>query len=300
MVASLEPQAIDLPVDAAVSLTPEATDTEEVKARTDWIFWLAVGWMALMLFCAVFAPMLPLADPQKQLAGPPLQAPSLKHPMGTDVVGHDLFSQVVNGARISMLIGFVSVMSGLVIGGGIGLVSGYAQGRISGVLMWFIDVMLAFPALVLALALVSFIGPELSSVVLVFVVLSIPGYARVSRALTLTYATQNFVTAARAVGATPARLMLREILPNVIVPLASFAALGAAIAIIAEGSLAFLGLSDPESISWGNMIAQGQSQLYDGAQAAIAPMVVMFLTIMSLNFIGERLGGVLDPREGQL
>ena len=130
--------------------------------------------------------------------------------------------------------------------------------------------------------------------------LAIPGYARVARALTLTYATENFVLAAQATGARSIRVMTREILPNVIVPLASFAALGAAVAIIAEGALAFLGLSDPGSISWGNMIAQGQTQLYDGAQAAIAPMSAMFLTILSLNFIGERLGAVLDPRERQL
>jgi len=183
----------------------------------------------------------------------------------------------------------------LLVGGTIGLVSGYLGGMVSGFLMWFIDVLLAFPALVFALALVSFVGPHLSSVVLVFAVLAIPGYARVARALTLTYATENFVLAARATGAGVIRVMAREILPNVIVPLSSFAALGAAIAIIAEGSLAFLGLSDPGSISWGNMIAQGQDQLYDGPQAAIAPMIVMFLTILSLNFIGERLGGGARP-----
>ncbi|MCU1452813.1 MAG: hypothetical protein JWN46_959 [Acidimicrobiales bacterium] len=270
------------------------------KRRSDWLFWVSVGWMALMIFCAVFGHLLPLADPHAQLAGPPLSGPGLHHPFGTDVVGYDLFSQAVNGARISMLVAAVSVASGMLVGGTIGLVSGYLGGRTSGVLMWFIDVLLAFPALVFALALVSFVGAHLSSVVMVFAVLAVPGYARVARALTLTYATENFVMAARAAGATPVRVMLREILPNVIVPLASFAALGAAVAIIAEGSLAFLGLSAPGSISWGNMIAQGQDQLYDGPQAAIAPMVVMFLTILSLNFIGERLGAVLDPRQAQL
>lgn len=305
MVASIEPQTIRLPVGAPESLiaggTAGAGEPPAIaKRRTNWLFWLSVAWMGLMVFCALFANLLPLDDPHAQLAGKPLSGPSLDHLAGTDVVGHDLFSQVVHGARISMLVALVSVGSGLLIGGTIGLVSGYLGGKLSGLLMWFIDVLLAFPALVFALALVSFVGPKLSSVVLVFAVLSIPGYARVARALTLTYATETFVLASRATGSSQRRVMLREILPNVIVPLASFAALGAAIAIIAEGSLAFLGLSDPGSISWGNMIAAGQDQLYDTPLAAIVPMIVMFLTILSLNFIGERLGGVLDPREGQL
>jgi len=301
VVASIEPQAIDLPVGVAGSIRADSVpDDEDANARADWIFWVSVAWITLMVLSALFANLLPLANPHAQLAGKPLSAPGLHNPMGTDVVGHDLFSQVVNGARISMLIAFASVASGLIVGGTIGLVSGFLRGAVSGVLMWFVDVLLAFPALVFALALVAFVGASLNSVVLVIAMLSIPGYARVARALTLTYANQNFVMAARAIGASPMRLMLREILPNVIVPLASFAALGAAVAIIAEGSLAFLGLSAPGSISWGNMISQGQDQLADAPQAAIAPMMAMFLTILSLNFIGERLGGVLDPREGQL
>lgn len=301
MVTSLEPQEFGLPGAAADPVSvPDAAVADLGKRPISWVFWLSVVWLGLMIFAAVFASALPLPDPHEQLAGTPLQSPTLHHIMGTDVVGHDLFSQVVNGARISMLVALVSVVTGLFVGGTIGLVSGYLGGKVSGLLMWFIDVLLAFPALVFALALVSFVGPKLSSVLLVFAVLAIPGYARVARALTLTYATENFVLASQANGARPIRVMVREILPNVIVPLASFAMLGAAIAIIAEGALAFLGLSDPGSISWGNMIAQGQTQLYDGPQAAIAPMAVMFLTILSLNFIGERLGTVLDPRERQL
>lgn len=300
MVASFEPQTL-VPGATADPLDVGGPEVDLPERRgADWVFWVSVVWMALMVFSALFANMFPLANPHDQLVGTPLSAPSLSHLMGTDVVGHDLFSQVVHGARISMIVAVVSVLSGMVIGGGIGVISGYAGGKVSGVMMWVIDVLLAFPALVFALALVSFIGAKLSSVVVVFAVLSIPGYARVARALTLTYSTQNFVLAARATGARHLRLIGREILPNVIVPLASFATIGASIAIIAEGGLAFLGLSAPGSISWGNMIAQGQDQLYDGPQAAIAPMMVMFLTILSLNFIGERLGAVLDPREGQL
>ena len=306
---AIEPQAVDLPDGVGQSMLPAGPpraidDTElavvETKRRIDPLFWLSVLWLALMVFAALFANLLPLADATKQDAESLFAPISWSHPMGADSSGTDLFSQVVQGARISMLIGGASVAFGLILGGTIGVISGYARGVTSGVLMWFIDVLLAFPALVFALAIISFVGQSLQSVVLVISILAVPGYARVARALTLTYATENFVTASRAQGASHVRVVVREIMPNVIVPLVSFAALGAAIAIIAEGALAFLGLSDPSSISWGNLIASGQSQLADSPLPALAPMSAMFLTIVALNLLGERLGNVLDPREGQL
>ena len=308
---TLEPQAVDLPDGVGQSMRPPrgptsgvapdvALEVADVKRGTDLLFWLSLGWLGLMVLAAVFANVLPLASTTIPDAEALFGGISRAHPMGTDASGIDLFSLVVHGARISILIGASSVAFGLIVGGAIGVVSGYARGVVSGVLMWFVDVLLAFPALVFALALISFVGQSLQSVVLVISILAIPGYARVSRALTLTYATESFVTASRAQGASHARVVVREILPNVIVPLSSFAALGAAIAIIAEGALAFLGLSDPSSISWGNLIAAGQSQLNDSPLPALAPMSAMFLTILALNLLGERLGAVLDPREGQL
>ncbi len=270
------------------------------RRRADLVFWLSSGWLGLMVLAALFATRLPLADINKTDADHLFAPVSWSHPMGTDSLGHDLFSQVVQGARISILIAVSSVLFGLIIGGTVGIVSGYARGVLSAVLMWFVDVLLAFPALVFALAIVSFVGQSLRTIVLVISVLAIPAYARVARALTLTYTNEGFVSASRAMGASHPRVVLREVLPNVIVPLSSFAALGAAIAIIAEGALAFLGLSDPSSVSWGNMIAAGQSQLADSPLPSLAPMLGMFLTILALNLLGERLGAVLDPREGQL
>lgn len=199
-----------------------------------------------------------------------------------------------------MTVAVSSVIVGLSIGGTIGVVAGYARGVVEMILMWITDVLLAFPALVFALALVSFAGASIWSVAGAISVLAIPGYARVARAVTLSYSEQTFVLAARAMGGRSTRILVKDILPNVIVPLSSFAALGAAVAVIAEGALAFLGLGVPSAISWGNMIAIGQTELYQAPQAAFAPMGAMFLTILALNFIGERIGTAFDPREGQL
>lgn len=267
--------------------------------KVDVVFWLSVAWIGVVVFCAIFASYLPIQHSGTP-SGQPFQGVSSAHLFGTDTVGNDLFSLCIRGAKMAMIVAVGSVAFGMVIGGLIGLLAGFFHGIVEGVLMWLTDVMLAFPALVFALAVVSFSGASLTSIVLTIAILGIPGYARVARALTLTYAEQNFVLNARAMGARPWRIMLRELMPNVIVPLGSFAALGAALAIISEGALAFIGLSAPDVIDWGAMINSGRSQLYQAPQAALAPMLVMFLTIVALNFIGERLGTALDPRQGQL
>lgn len=267
--------------------------------KTDLIFWISIAWIALIVFCALFSSYLPIQHSGTP-SGLPFQGLSLHHLFGTDTIGNDLFSLCIRGAKMAMIVAAVSVLIGMVIGGLIGLAAGFFHGITEAILMWMTDVMLAFPALVFALAIVSFSGASITSIVLTIAILGIPGYARVARALTLTYAEQNFVLSSRAMGAKPWRIMIRDILPNVIVPLGSFAALGAALAIISEGALAFIGLSAPDVVDWGAMINAGKAQLYQAPQAALAPMTVMFLTIVALNFIGERLGTTLDPREGQL
>jgi len=268
-------------------------------ARLDIVFWLSVLWVAAVLFSALFANVLHL-QPTDTPSGPPSAGPSWAHPFGTDNIGLDLFSLCVHGARMATIIALSTAALGIVVGGLSGLIAGFYHGVIEQVLMWVTDVMLAFPALVFALAVVSFAGASLTTVVITIAVLGIPGFARVGRALTLSHSQRPFVMASQAMGARKSRTMFREVLPNVIVPVATYAALAAALAIIAEGALAFLGLSAPDVVDWGAMINQGKDQLYQAPQAAFAPMLVMFLTIVSLNFLGERLGAVLDPRQGQL
>lgn len=265
----------------------------------DVVFLLSVLWIGLVLFFALFANFLPLKSTGIP-SGAPFQGPSWSHPFGTDTIGMDLFSLCLHGARMATIIAVSTVLLGMAIGGGIGVIAGFYHGVAEQILMWFTDVLLAFPALVFALAVVSFAGATMTTVVLTISVLSIPGFARVARALTLTYSERSFVLASHAMGARKFRTMRREVIPNVIVPLASFAALAAALAIIAEGALAFLGLSAPSVVDWGAMINAGTDQLNQAPQAAFAPMIMMFLTIVALNFLGERLGAVLDPRQAQL
>ena len=275
------------------------TSKPRAKRRVDLIFWLSVFWLVVVLLCALFANFLPL-QPTGSPSGNPFAGPSWAHPFGTDTIGLDLFSLCIHGARMAAIVAVSTAVLGLVVGGMIGLVAGFYHGVVEQVLMWLTDVLLAFPALVFALAVVSFAGATLTTVVVTISVLGIPGFARVARALTLTHSQRPFVFASQAMGARKSRTMLREVLPNVIVPLGTYAALAAALAIIAEGALAFLGLSAPDVVDWGAMINQGKDQLNQAPQAAFAPMSVMFLTILALNFLGERLGSVLDPRQGQL
>jgi peptide/nickel transport system permease protein len=263
-------------------------------------FWLATTWMGLVVFAAIFDNLLPLPNPNQVLAGPPNVGPSWRFPFGTDLIGHDLFSQVIAGARISMLIGASSVVVGLVIGGGIGILAGFYRGTTDVIVVWITDVLLTLPGLILLLAFVAFLGQSLFNVILAISLLSIPAYARIARATSLAVSQREFVLAGLSLGARPRRILLHDVLPLVALPIASYAAIGASIAILAEGALAFLGLGPPNSLSWGDMIAAGQQQLTTAPQLTFAPMIVFVITIMALNFMGQKAGAALDPRQARL
>lgn len=263
-------------------------------------FWLSASWLGLVVFAAIFDNVLPLDNPNQVLAGPPNQGPSWHHLFGTDLIGHDLFSQVVAGARISMLIGACSVAAGLILGGGLGILAGFYRGITDVIVVWVTDVLLTLPGLILLLTLVAFLGQSLNNVILAISLLSIPAYARIARATSLAVSQRDFVLAALSLGARPRRILVRDVLPLVALPIASYAAIGASIAILAEGALAFLGLGPPNSLSWGDMIAAGQQQLTTAPQLTFAPMIVFVITIMALNFMGQKAGAALDPRQGRL
>lgn len=280
---------------------PDQVPDAVAKKRLGPLFWVATGWVVLLVLAAVLAPVLPLDDPSVAV-GRPRQGPSSEFWFGTDMIGRDIFSRVIWGARISLTVGVASILLGMVVGGTIGVVSGYVKGRTETVLMGAIDVLLAFPALLLALVIVSFRDDRsVTNVVLAIGIVSIAPIARLVRASTLVYSQREFVTAARSLGASNLRIIVREILPNVVLPVLSFSIIGIAVAIVAEGGLAFLGLSVPDQPTWGGMINDGRAQLTQGhPYMSLIPATVMFLTVLSLNLAGDRLREFFDIKEGAL
>jgi peptide/nickel transport system permease protein len=309
------------PVDVGTELrttSDEALATELLVARGEEqppglitrglgvVFWLSVGWMALVVVLAVLAPMLTsagiLPDPNK--IGRPLNAfPTAGHLLGTDGLGRDLLSRLIWGARVSLPVGFASIALGLLIGGTIGVLSGYLKGWSDSVLMTVMDIILAFPALLLAFTLVSFLDAhDIPHIALAIGIISVPQIARLVRANTITFREREFVMAARTLGASHGRIIRREILPNVLPPVLSFAVIGVAVAIAAESYLAFIGVSVPlPAATWGKMVQEAKDGLTQGhAYQVFLPSGVLVITILSLYFIGDRLGQLFNVRESAL
>jgi peptide/nickel transport system permease protein len=267
-------------------------------------FWLPVAWLGLVLFFAIFAGVLPFVQSPLKITGQTNLMPFHQgHIVGTDYLGRDTLARLAFGARVSLTVGIVAVGIGMAIGGLLGLLAGFYRGRVETIVMFFVDALLAFPALILVLAITVFLGQSLRNVTLAIAVVAIPAFARVTRAATLTFSEREFVTAARGMGATNLRIVLREVLPNVAIPVASFALVVVAVAIVAEGGLAFLGQSVPHpQPSWGGMIAEGKAVLQDRSapQDALIPAGVMFFTVLSINLVGDRLRKVLNVREAAI
>ncbi len=288
-------------LEALHELDPDQVRGPRAGKRLGLAFWIAAGWFALVSLAALLAPILPIDDPNKTVARPRL-APSASHWFGTDALGRDIFSRTVWGGRISITVGIASIVFGLLIGGTVGLVAGHFRGKVEAVLMLIVDVLLSFPALLLALAIVSFRDQrDVPTIVLAIGVVSIAPVARLVRANTLVYSQREFVTAARSLGAGNWRIVTREVLPNVIFPIMSFAVIAVAVAIVAEGGLAFLGLSvPPPTATWGGMISDGRNLLENAWWISMMPCLILFLTVLSLNLAGDRLREYFDIKEGGL
>ena len=261
-------------------------------------FWAAIGWVALVTVAALLAPWLPIADPDA-ISGPRLGGPSWDNWFGTDPNGRDMFARTIWGARVSLMVGFVSIVLGFLIGGMVGLVSGYLRGLTDSILSFMVFVMLSFPSLVLFLLIISIVGQGLWVVCMVLSVLVVPSVARLARAITIAFSEREFVAAARLLGATNRRVMVREILPNVLIPMSALLLLGLGLTIIGEGGLAYLNLSVADGFSWGKMINLGAAPrtLRTAPWVAFFPIGAMFLTVLSLNWAGDRLRHHFDIRE---
>lgn len=256
----------------------------------------AVGLVLLvaLLLVAVAAPAIAPFDPMER-AGPILTSPSVDHWMGTDQLGRDLLSRILYGARISLLIGVLSVGIATTLGTVIGALAGYAGGWVDTVLMRIVDLFLSMPRLVLLIAVVGILEP---STLLIVVMLGLTGWMGVSRLVrgqVLAVREREYVLAARALGYRPGRILWRQILPNVVTPVIVAATLGVGDAILAEAALSFLGLGPPD-VSWGAIIDGGRRFMYDNPGLTAFPGLAIVLTVMAFNLVGDGLRDALDPR----
>ncbi len=287
---------LELSIDQDVAETPGRRGR-----RLGLLFWIAISWVIFVFAVAIFADVLPLPSPTDMDMLEKRAPFSFVHWLGTDGLGRDELSRVIYGARISLVVGICAPIIGLTLGGALGMLAGYFRGRFESLVVGSMDVLLAFPPLILALAVTAYLGQSIPNLTFVLGLLSVPAFMRVARAATLTLARREFVIAAQALGATHARILLRELLPNVMLPLFAFFLLGVAVIIVVEGALSFLGLGVPPPISsWGSMIGEGRQSLEMAPRLAFIPAIAMFLTVLSFNLVGDALRALTDPRQGAL
>jgi peptide/nickel transport system permease protein len=253
--------------------------------------------ITILIVAAVFAPLLAPYNPYAVALDARLLPPDQTHLLGTDELGRDILSRLLYGARVSLWVGLVTVALSSVIGVTGGVVAGYRGGYWDAVIMRLVDVFLAFPVIVLAIAIVAVRGPGLTNVLIALALVYWTTYARVSRSIVLALREEEYTWAARTLGATPTRIMLRHLLPNAVAPLIVLASLGMGNAIVAEAALSFLGLGiQPPEASWGSMLNFGMQFLRDASFLSTTPGLAIFVTVLGFNLLGDGLRDALDPR----
>jgi peptide/nickel transport system permease protein len=319
-------------------VSPSTVKKSKYRKRGQVAKWLSIVWLVLLVFTAVGASWLPYVkhscdqfdskadcrthiDPNARVSErPPAwatfsettrpivgDAPARVGLMGTDSNGFDIFSRAMFGARNSLLIGAMSIVFGILIGGALGLIAGYVGKKTDRVIDTVMNIFLSFPALLLAIFVVGFFGSSgadeaksrsIGPIILALVILSIPPIARLVRANTMVFAQREFVLAARSLGARNGRIIVREILPNIMPAMVTFAITGMAILIVAEGALAYLGLSvSAPTPTWGSMIFSGQQKLETAWWISIMPAIVLFLTVLAINLLGDVLSDKFRIKE---
>jgi peptide/nickel transport system permease protein len=261
--------------------------------------WLSAGIAMLTLFTlsALFAPLLAPHDPLRQNLDEDLVSYSIEHPLGTDKLGRDILSRTIYGARISLLVGCATVALSLAIGFALGSLSGYFGGWVDQSMMRLVDILMAFPGILLAIAFTAVLGPGLDHVILALCLIGWTTYARLVRGEILALREREFIHAARALGCGPRRIILRHLLPNLLPPLLIQATFGLAAAIVAEGSLSFLGLGvEPPTPSWGSMLNDGRQFLLVAPHLTSYPGLALMLTVLALNLVGDAIQDQLDRR----
>jgi peptide/nickel transport system permease protein len=295
-------------IDASLHAKPRRSTPRQTWKSMPFLVKISAVWLVLIVGGAIYAKLdqhvfngaLPLQDPNVQTNnfnpatgefgnGEPLEGPSAAHWLGTDTIARDTFARLVHGSWVSLIVATISAAFGIIIGGLLGSLVGFVRGRTETLIMSVIDVILAFPALILLLALVSiFEVRDLFVISVVIGFLSIPAYTRVARANSLAVSNRDFVLAARAIGSKPRSILFREIIPNVLPTLVSYAMVAAAFVVVVEGSLSFLGLSvQLPTSTWGNMINQARGDIKVDARQVLWPSLVLSMTVLSLNQVGD-------------
>jgi len=286
------------------------------RRKPSWGLWLGVTWLSVLTFLAIFADQLPFIRPTTRVrgAGNFAYGPGQEFWFGSDQLGRDVFARCIYGAQISLRIAVFSILTGLVVGGGLGLAAGYFRGWVDRLVSTIIDVLLAFPALIIALLIVQRTDALSVSypvtfgwlsrtwaITFVLALLAIAPLARIVRAQTMSLREREFVLAARSVGASSRRIILREILPNLVPAMLSVLFIGVAVLLVAEGALAFLGYSvKSPTPTWGLLVSESRQRIGEAWWATIMPCLMMFMTVLSFNLIGDRLARRFDIREATL
>ncbi len=253
--------------------------------------------VALIFFCAIFASLISPHNPIQVDLGKKLQAPGGSYILGTDEFGRDILSRLIYGSRISISVAFLTVGISMFLGIAMGLLSGYFGGWVDNLIMRGVDILLCFPILLMALALVAVLGPKLMNIMIAVGIALTPRYARIVRSVVLSLRGQQYVEAARGLGAGHSYILYHHILPNAIPPIIVVATLNVAMAILIESSLSFLGLGvQPPTPSWGSMIASGRKWLIEAPWISTFSGIAIMITVMGFNFFGDALRDILDPR----
>lgn len=306
-----------LPLSIVVYLWMQRTETASILLETlinllrNRAAVIGIIMIGFLLFVGDFAPALSTHDPILSMIGQPGETGKLpskppclpilgcepQHIMGLDLNARDVYSRIVHGAQISLKVGIASVMFAILAGTVLGLISGYSGGWVDNVIMRFMDVLLAFPGLLLAITIVTVRGPGLDNALLAIAIVSIPVYARLIRASVLSVKEYEFVTAERALGATGSRIVFGQILPNTLTPLIVQGALGIGGAVLEAAALSFLGLgAQPPQPEWGQMLSEGRNYVFTAPHLVFFPGFAIMLTVLGFNLLGDGLRDALDPR----
>lgn len=283
-----------------------AVDSSAVEVRPGGLWlafshnklaWVGVVLLAAIVFVAVFAPWLAPRDPLEQNLVVRLEPPSAEFWLGTDSYGRDVLSRLIYGARISLFVGFVAILIAMLVGTVIGVLAGYIGGLFDQIVMGVLDVLLAFPTLLLGLMIAAMLGASLENLIIAIAVTEIAPFARVARAPTISLRQRDFVEASRSYGCGPFRIMFRHILPNMISDVVVMSSLWLASAIRTEASLSFIGLGvPPPAATWGGMIREGFENILDAWWLAVFPSMAILATVLALNLLGDALRDASDPR----